>query len=85
MPQQWNQPTPIREEPSSDERRAPRVAETPLAARTGPLWAPPDNAEDVDAESRGESDDPLADWMVMTDDEEESGGSAQLIPETPAK
>ncbi|WWD20588.1 hypothetical protein CI109_105064 [Kwoniella shandongensis] len=91
---QWhNHPTPIREEtPGSLSTPRPRptfVAETPVAPgriATNFTYSGMGGIDD-DEDMGEESDDPLADLMVMTDDEDEpSGGSGRaMVPETPMK
>jgi hypothetical protein len=103
----FHHPTPIQEEPSSGERAswvaetpvAPhRIAETPMAGHriANPPLAGVALMEDVE-----DSDDPLADLMVMTDEEDgdddddgdgdgdgdgmDEDSSRAMIPETPAR
>lgn len=101
----FHHPTPIQEEPSSGERAswvaetpvAPhRIAETPMA---GHRIANASLAGVALTEDDEDSDDPLADLMVMTDEEDGEGDdigdgdgdgmdqdpSRAMIPETPAR
>ncbi len=75
-------PTPIQEEPSTEERPRPSfIAETPVGHKRIvdiPLSASESVYEDED-------DDPLGDLMVMTDEEEEEYAEQPLVPDTPAR
>jgi hypothetical protein len=92
----FHHPTPIREELSSVERQswiaetpvAPsRIAETPIAkGRTSVIHLSSLNSVDKNDED-GDAD-PLAELMVMTDEEdgdEKQGSRGAVIPETPTR
>ncbi|KAK8850406.1 hypothetical protein IAR55_004324 [Kwoniella newhampshirensis] len=88
---QWYHPTPIQEEtPGSSSTPRPKptfVAETPVAPGRVATDCRYSGLGSMDYEDLGEeSDDPLADLMVMTDDEDEpSSGGRAMVPETPIK